>query len=201
MWDDELQSQGNNGEGRTYSLERNSYQVTLPESLASDLLLLCFSLSMTTMTMKGWIQKSPNVRNVFVVAQVFKLYKNKECGLDSVSVFPVITAVSLHNVNMQNMAKTCLHLQCSVCTRTLYSLALLVLYRLGRRYSSESTQTSLSCLLTRGTSLAPAELSVPSPWDKQDTETKWRRTILGAGCWFWEESSPVCCVRTPPGYI
>lgn len=113
--------------------------------------------------MKGWIQKSPNVRNVFVVAQVFKLYKNKECGLDSVSVFPVITAVSLHNVNMQNMAKTCLHLQCSVCTRTLYSLALLVLYRLGRRYSSESTQTSLSCLLTRGTSLAPAELSVPSP--------------------------------------
>lgn len=147
--------------------------MTLPESLASDLLLLCFSLSMTTMTMKGWIQKSPNVRNVFVVAQVFKLYKNKECGLDSVSVFPVITAVSLHNVNMQNMAKTCLHLQCSVCTRThlqcsvctrtLYSLALLVLYRLGRRYSSESTQTSLSCLLTRGTSLAPAELSVPSP--------------------------------------
>lgn len=134
--------------------------MTLPESLASDLLLLCFSLSMT---MKGWIQKSPNVRNVFVVAQVFKLYKNKECGLDSVSVFPVITAVSLHNVNMQNMAKTCLHLQCSVCTRTLYSLALLVLYRLGRRYSSESTQTSLSCLLTRGTSLAPAELSVPSP--------------------------------------
>lgn len=113
--------------------------------------------------MKGWIQKSPNVRNVFVVAQVFKLYKNKECGLDSVSVFPVITAVSLHNVNMQNMAKTCLHLQCSVCTGTLYSLALLVLYRLGRRYSSESTQTSLSCLLTRGTSLAPAELSVPSP--------------------------------------
>lgn len=97
-------------------------------------------------------------------------------GLDSVSVFPVITAVSLHNVNMQNMAKTCLHLQCSVCTRTLYSLALLVLYRLGRRYnSSESTHTSLSCLLTRGTSLAPAELSVPSPWDKQDTETKWRR--------------------------
>lgn len=137
--------------------------MTLPESLASDLLLLCFSLSMTTMTMKGWIQKSPNVRNVFVVAQVFKLYKNKECGLDSVSVFPVITAVSLHNVNMQNMAKTCLHLQGSVCTRTLYSLALLVLYRLGRRYSSESTQTSLSCLLTRGTSLAPAELSVPSP--------------------------------------
>lgn len=137
--------------------------MTLPESLASDLLLLCFSLSMRTMTMKGWIQKSPNVRNVFVVAQVFKLYKNKECGLDSVSVFPVITAVSLHNVNMQNMAKTCLHLQCSVCTRTLYSLALLVLYRLGRRYSSESTQTSLSCLLTRGTSLAPAELSVPSP--------------------------------------
>lgn len=137
--------------------------MTLPESLASDLLLLCFSLSMTTMTMKGWIQKSPNVRNVFVVARVFKLYKNKECGLDSVSVFPVITAVSLHNVNMQNMAKTCLHLQCSVCTRTLYSLALLVLYRLGRRYSSESTQTSLSCLLTRGTSLAPAELSVPSP--------------------------------------
>lgn len=137
--------------------------MTLPESLASDLLLLCFSLSMTTMTMKGWIQKSPNVRNVFVVAQVFKLYKNKECGLDSVSVFPVITAVSLHNVNMQNMAKTCLHLQCSVCTGTLYSLALLVLYRLGRRYSSESTQTSLSCLLTRGTSLAPAELSVPSP--------------------------------------
>lgn len=137
--------------------------MTLPESLASDLLLLCFSLSMTTMTMKGWIQKSPNVRNVFVVAQVFKLYKNKECGLDSVSVFPVITAVSLHNVNMQNMAKTCLHLQCSVCTRTLYSLALLVLYRLGRRYSSESAQTSLSCLLTRGTSLAPAELSVPSP--------------------------------------
>lgn len=137
--------------------------MTLPESLASDLLLLCFSLSMTTMTMKGWIQKSPNVRNVFVVAQVFKLYKNKECGLDSVSVFPVITAVSLHNVNMQNMAKTCLHLQCSVCTRMLYSLALLVLYRLGRRYSSESTQTSLSCLLTRGTSLAPAELSVPSP--------------------------------------
>lgn len=137
--------------------------MTLPESLASDLLLLCFSLSMTTMTMKGWIQKSPNVRNVFVVAQVFKLYKNKECGLDSVSVFPVITAVSLHNVNMQNMAKTCLHLQCSVCTRTFYSLALLVLYRLGRRYSSESTQTSLSCLLTRGTSLAPAELSVPSP--------------------------------------
>lgn len=137
--------------------------MTLPESLASDLLLLCFSLSMTTMTMKGWIQKSPNVRNVFVVAQVFKLYKNKECGLDSVSVFPVITAVSLHNVNMQNMAKTCLHLQCSVCTRTLYSLALLVLYRLGRRYSSESTQPSLSCLLTRGTSLAPAELSVPSP--------------------------------------
>lgn len=118
---------------------------------------------MTTMTMKGWIQKSPNVRNVFVVARVFKLYKNKECGLDSVSVFPVITAVSLHNVNMQNMAKTCLHLQCSVCTRTLYSLAQLVLYRLGRRYSSESTQTSLSCLLTRGTSLAPAELSVPSP--------------------------------------
>lgn len=137
--------------------------MTLPESLASDLLLLCFSLSMTTMTMKDWIQKSPNVRNVFVMARVFKLYKNKECGLDSVSVFPVITAVSLHNVNMQNMAKTCLHLQCSVCTRTLYSLALLVLYRLGRRYSSESTQTSLSCLLTRGTSLAPAELSVPSP--------------------------------------
>lgn len=104
---------------------------------------------------------------MLVMVRVFKLYKNKECGLDSVSVFPgdnsSVTAQcqhAKHGKNMLAFTVQCVHTH----ARTLYSLPLLVLYRLGRRYnSSESTQTSLSCLLTRGTSLAPAELSVPSP--------------------------------------
>lgn len=73
---------------------------------------------------------------MLVMARVFKLYKNKECCFDSVSVFPSdnsgVTAQcqhAKHGKNMLALTVQCVHTH----ARTLYSLALLVLYRLGRR--------------------------------------------------------------------